>query len=42
MGESHGGGVGVVVDGVPPRLPISTAEIQMELTRRRPYPSLYA
>jgi chorismate synthase len=35
-GESHGGGVGVVVDGVPPRLPISTAEIQKELTRRRP------
>ena len=34
-GESHGGGVGVVVDGVPPRLPISTAEIQKELTRRR-------
>jgi chorismate synthase len=35
-GESHGGGVGVTVDGVPPRLPISVEEIQTELTRRRP------
>ena len=35
-GESHGGGVGVTVDGVPPRLPISAEEIQLELTRRRP------
>jgi chorismate synthase len=35
-GESHGGGVGVTVDGVPPRLPITTEEIQLELTRRRP------
>jgi chorismate synthase len=35
-GESHGGGVGVVVDGCPPRLAISSAEIQAELERRRP------
>lgn len=35
-GESHGGGVGVVVDGCPPRLPISEEEIQIELDRRRP------
>jgi len=35
-GESHGGGVGVTLDGVPPRLPISVEEIQTELTRRRP------
>jgi len=35
-GESHGGGVGVVVDGCPPRLEISEAEIQSELDRRRP------
>eukprot|EP00614_Pseudopedinella_elastica_P013831 CAMPEP_0172585584 /NCGR_PEP_ID=MMETSP1068-20121228/4996_1 /TAXON_ID=35684 /ORGANISM="Pseudopedinella elastica, Strain CCMP716" /LENGTH=459 /DNA_ID=CAMNT_0013380099 /DNA_START=16 /DNA_END=1395 /DNA_ORIENTATION=- len=35
-GESHGGGVGVTVDGCPPRLPITTEEIQLELTRRRP------
>lgn len=35
-GESHGPGIGVVVDGCPPRLPISRAEIQTELDRRRP------
>jgi chorismate synthase len=35
-GESHGGGVGVVIDGCPPRLPISEEEIQFELDRRRP------
>ncbi len=36
FGESHGPGVGVVVDGCPPRLPVTTAEIQQELDRRRP------
>jgi chorismate synthase len=36
FGESHGGGVGVVVDGCPPRLPISAEEIQRDLERRRP------
>jgi chorismate synthase len=36
FGESHGGGVGVVVDGCPPRIPISVDEIQFELDRRRP------
>ncbi len=35
-GESHGGGVGVVVDGCPPGLPLSAEEIQVELDRRRP------
>jgi len=35
-GESHGGGIGVVVDGCPPRLPLSEADIQFELDRRRP------
>lgn len=35
-GESHGGGVGVVVDGCPPRIPILIEEIQRELDRRRP------
>lgn len=35
-GESHGGGIGVVIDGCPPRLPISPEEIQSELDRRRP------
>ena len=36
FGESHGGGVGVVLDGCPPRLPISAAEIQRDLDRRKP------
>lgn len=36
FGESHGAGVGCVVDGVPPRLPITREEIQVELDRRRP------
>jgi len=35
-GESHGGGIGVVLDGCPPGLPISVKEIQAELDRRRP------
>jgi chorismate synthase len=35
-GESHGGGVGVVVDGCPPRLELSEADIQPDLDRRRP------
>jgi chorismate synthase len=36
FGESHGGGVGVVIDGCPPLVEISPAEIQFELDRRRP------
>jgi chorismate synthase len=36
FGESHGGGIGVVIDGCPPRVQISEAEIQRELDRRRP------
>jgi chorismate synthase len=35
-GESHGGAVGVVIDGCPPRIPLDVAEIQVELDRRRP------
>ena len=35
-GESHGGGVGVVIDGCPPRLKLSAADIQPDLDRRRP------
>ncbi|CAM9887721.1 unnamed protein product [Chrysoparadoxa australica] len=35
-GESHGGGVGVVLDGCPPKLAISRDEIQKELDRRKP------
>jgi len=36
FGESHGGGVGVIVDGCPPKIPITTADIQKELDRRKP------
>ncbi|ACK65688.1 Chorismate synthase [Rippkaea orientalis PCC 8801] len=36
FGESHGGGVGVVIDGCPPRLEISESDIQYDLDRRRP------
>ena len=36
FGESHGGGVGVVIDGCPPTIELSEAEIQRELDRRRP------
>lgn len=35
-GESHGGGVGVTLDGCPPRIPLSREEIQFDLDRRRP------
>lgn len=36
FGESHGRGVGAVVDGCPPRLALSEADIQPQLDRRRP------
>ena len=35
-GESHGGGVGVILDGCPPGLEISEEDIQIELDRRKP------
>jgi chorismate synthase len=35
-GESHGPGVGVVIDGCPPRIPLSVEDLQKELDRRRP------
>lgn len=36
FGESHGGGVGVVVDGCPPGIEITAEDIQKELDRRKP------
>ncbi len=36
FGESHGAAIGVVIDGVPPLLPLSEADIQKDLDRRRP------
>jgi len=35
-GESHGPAIGCVVDGVPPRLPVSESDIQFYLDRRKP------
>jgi len=35
-GESHGGGVGAVVDGCPPQIALSEKDIQPDLDRRRP------
>ena len=35
-GESHGDAGGVVVDGCPPRLPLTVEDIQRDLDRRRP------
>jgi len=35
-GESHGGGVGVVIDGCPPLIELSEADIQPDLDRRKP------
>ncbi|MDE0419187.1 MAG: chorismate synthase [bacterium] len=40
-GESHGPRIGCVVDGVPPRIPISEDEIQHWMDRRRPGTSRY-
>jgi len=36
FGESHGGGVGVIIDGVPPGLELTPQEVQKELDRRKP------
>jgi len=35
-GESHGPGIGVVIDGCPPGIPLSETDIERELERRRP------
>ena len=36
FGESHGAAIGCVVDGCPPRIPLTAADIQRDLDRRRP------
>lgn len=35
-GESHGAGQVVIIDGCPPGIPLSEADLQVELDRRRP------
>lgn len=42
FGESHCAGVGVIVDGVPPRVKVSEEDLQPQLTRRRPGQSALA
>ena len=41
-GESHGRGVGVVIDGCPAGLPLSEADVQIFLNRRKPGQSPYS
>ncbi len=36
FGESHGPAIGCVIDGCPPGMPLSEADIQPDLDRRRP------
>ena len=36
FGESHGPGIGVVMDGAPPGISLATEDVQKELDRRRP------
>ena len=40
FGESHGGGVGCIVEGCPPGLELDVERVQAELTRRRPGQSI--
>ncbi len=35
-GESHGGAVGVIIDGCPPQVPLTEEDVQVDLDRRRP------
>jgi len=41
FGESHGPAIGCVIDGCPPGMALSEADIQVELNRRRPGTSKY-
>jgi chorismate synthase len=41
FGESHGPAIGCVVDGCPPLVPLTAADIQLDLDRRRPGQSKY-
>lgn len=36
FGESHGPAIGLIIDGVPSKLPLTEADIQVDLDRRRP------
>lgn len=41
FGESHGLGLGCIIDGVPPGIPLNEADLQHDLDRRRPGTSRY-
>ncbi|EPB4201791.1 chorismate synthase [Yersinia enterocolitica] len=41
FGESHGIALGCIIDGVPPGIPITEVDIQLDLDRRRPGTSRY-
>lgn len=41
FGESHGPGLGAIVDGCPPGLPLTAEDLQVDLDRRRPGQSKY-
>ncbi len=41
FGESHGPALGCIVDGCPPGLPLSSADLQRDLDRRKPGQSRY-
>lgn len=41
-GESHGAGLMAIVDGVPPNLPLTEADLQIDLDRRKPGTSKFA
>jgi chorismate synthase len=36
FGESHGPAIGCVIEGVPPGIPLSAADLQVDLDRRKP------
>ena len=41
FGESHGASIGCIIDGVPPRIPLSEFDIQPYVDKRRPGQSKY-
>src|SRR3954452_18476598 len=41
FGESHGPAIGCIVDGCPPGIPLTEADIQTDLDRRKPGQSKY-
>jgi chorismate synthase len=41
FGESHGPALGAIVDGCPPGMPLSEADLQVDLDRRKPGQSKY-